>query len=181
MRPFEFVMTLISIILALGVKELLAGVSRILRGELKPYWIHEVWIGVLFIMQLQYSWTLFDLEAREEWVFLDLLRLLTPPVTLFLVSSLLFPARDREAELSEFYFEIRKPAFVLLAGLMLYYTALSLSFTILTAVQITSAAIMVILLITPNVKVHALLTLIYAVSTVGFVASYSYTLGESVF
>jgi hypothetical protein len=181
MKPFEFVMILISIILALGVKELLAGVSRILRGELKPYWIHGVWIGVLFIMQLQYSWTLFDLEAREEWVFLDLLRLLTPTITLFLVSSLLFPARDGEAELSEFYFEIRKPVFALLAGLMLYYTLLSLSFTTLTAAQTFSTAILVTLLITPNPKVHALLTLIYAVSTLGFVVSYSYTLGESVF
>jgi len=181
MRPFEFVMILISIILALGVKELLSGVSRILRGELKPYWIHGIWIGVLFIMQLQYSWTLFDLEAREEWVFLDLLRLLTPTITLFLVSSLLFPARDRDAGLSEFYFEIRKPVFGLLTGLMLYYTVLSLSFTTLTAVQIVSTAIMGTLLVTPNPKAHALLTPIYAVSTLGFVASYSYTLGESIF
>ena len=66
MQPFEFVMILISIILALGVKELLAGVSRILRGELRVYWVHAIWIGTLFVMQLQYSWTLFDLEARER-------------------------------------------------------------------------------------------------------------------
>ena len=181
MQPFEFVMILISIILALGVKELLAGVSRILRGELKPYWAHGIWIGTLFVLQLQYSWTLFDLEARERWVFLDLIRLLTPPITLFLVSSLLFPVRAQDNDLSKFYFTIRKPVFALLAALMSYYTLLSFSPTTLTAIQALSALILASLAITPSKRVHELVTPLYAAATLGFVATYSYTLGDSVF
>jgi hypothetical protein len=80
MAPFEFVMTLVSIIVALGVAELLVGIARILRSELKPYWIHAIWVFTLLVMQLQYSWSLFDLEARNEWVFIDLVRLLAPPM-----------------------------------------------------------------------------------------------------
>ncbi|MEM9255310.1 MAG: hypothetical protein AAGA91_07675 [Pseudomonadota bacterium] len=181
MQPFEFVMILVSIILALGVKELLAGVARMLRGELRPYWIHTLWIGILFVMQLQYSWTLFDLEAREKWVFLDLLRLLTPPITLFLVSSLLFPVRGQSDDLAEFYFTIRKPVFALLSGLMGYYTLLSFSPSILTAIQASSTVILASLVFTANKSVHKLVTPVYAAATLGFVATYSYTLGESVF
>jgi len=181
MQPFEFVMILISIILALGVKELLAGVSRILRGELRPYWVHGVWIGTLFVMQLQYSWTLFDLEAREQWVFLDLIRLLTPPITMFLVSALLFPARAQDNDLSEFYFAVRKPVFALLSGLMCYYTLLSLSPSMLTAIQGMSAIVLASLIFSPNKTLHGLVAPIYATATLGFVATYSYTLGESVF
>ena len=181
MQAFEFVMVLISIILALGVKELLTGVSRILRGELKPYWAHSIWVATLFVLQLQYSWTLFDLEARETWVFLDLIRLLTPPVILFLVSSLLFPVRDQDTDLAAYYFAIHKPVFALLAGLMGYYTLLSLSLSTLTAIQAASTAILFSLFLTAKEKVHALVTPVYAVATLVFVASYSYTLGESVF
>ena len=155
--------------------------SRILRGELQPYWVHAIWIGTLFVMQLQYSWTLFDLEAREKWVFLDLIRLLTPPITLFLVSSLLFPVRTEDNDLSVFYFTIRKPVFALLAGLMCYYTVLSFSLTTLTAIQALSTVILASLVFTPMKKVHELVTPLYAAATIGFVATYSYTLGESVF
>ena len=181
MQPFEFVMILISIILALGVKELLAGLSRILRGEIRPYWVHAIWIGTIFVMQLQYSWTLFDLEAREQWVFIDLIRLLTPPITLFLVSSLLFPVRAQDNDLSKFYFTIRKPVFALLAALLGYYTLLIFSATTLTAIQALSTVSLALLAVTPNKKVHELLTPIYAAGTIAFVATYTYTLGESVF
>lgn len=59
MNAFEFVMILVTIIVALGVAELRVGIARILRGELKLYWIHAIWIFTLFVMQLQYCWTLF--------------------------------------------------------------------------------------------------------------------------
>jgi len=181
MQAFEFVMILISIILALGVKELLAGVSRILRGELRSYWVHSLWVVILFIMQLQYSWTLFDLEARETWVFLDLIRLLTPTVVLFLVSSLLFPERGESSDLSEFYFQICRPVFALLSGLMAYYTVLSLSLSVLTGIQAASTGILFTLFCKSNPKTHQLVSPLYAAATLGFVATYSYTLGESVF
>jgi hypothetical protein len=150
MAPFEFVMTLVSIIVALGVAELLVGIARILRSELKPYWIHAIWVFTLLVMQLQYSWSLFDLEARNEWVFIDLVRLLAPPITLFLASSLLFPSRTERIDL-------------------------------LTAVQFAGVAMATMLFATDRARVHAALTLAYAAATVFFVASFSYTLGDSAF
>jgi hypothetical protein len=181
MNPFEFVMILVTIIVALGVAELLVGIARILRGELKLYWIHAIWIFTLFVMQLQYCWTLFDLEAKSEWVFIDLVRLLAPPITLFLASSLLFPSRGERIDLEEYYFAKRKPIFGLLSCVMLYYGALSLSLSVLSAVQFSAAATTVTLFTTARPPVHAVLTLVYAAATLFFVASFSYTLGDSVF
>lgn len=181
MNPFEFVMVLVSIIIALGVAELLVGIVRILRGELKLYWIQSVWVLSLLVMQLQYSWSLFDLESKGEWVFLDLVRLLAPPVALFLASSLLFPSRQEQPNLEEYYFAKRKPIFVLLSGLMLYYWTLSLSMSLLSAVQFTGVAMTAVLIRTDSQPIHAALTLAYAIATLFFVASFSYTLGESAF
>ena len=181
MQPFEFVMVVVSIIIALGVAELLAGVARILRGELRPYWIHAIWVFNLLILQLQYCWSLFDLQARNEWVFVDLVRLLTPPIALFLVSSLIFPARNDRGELVEFYYSKRRPVFGLLGALMLYYGILNFSLDAVSATQISGIAIMALLFLTPNPRAHALLTLAYTAGTLFFVASFSYTLGESSF
>jgi hypothetical protein len=181
MAPFEFVMTLVSIIVALGVAELLVGIARILRSELKFYWIHAIWVFTLLVMQLQYSWSLFDLEARNEWVFIDLVRLLAPPITLFLASSLLFPSRTERIDLEEYYFAKRKPIFGLLFCVMLYYALLSLSPSFLTAVQFAGVAMATMLFATDRARVHAALTLAYAAATVFFVASFSYTLGDSAF
>ena len=181
MNPFEFVMILVTIIVALGVAELLVGIARILRGELKLYWVHAIWIFTLFVMQLQYCWTLFDLEAKSEWVFIDLVRLLAPPVTLFLASSLLFPSRAENVDLEEYYFAKRKPIFGLLSCVLFYYWAWSLSLSVLSAVQFAAAATTVMLFITARPPVHAALSLVYAVATLFLVASFSYTLGDSAF
>jgi hypothetical protein len=181
MQPFEFVMVLVSIIIALGVAELLAGVVRILRGELRSHWIHALWVFILLLLQLQYCWTLFDLEARGEWVFVDLVRLLTPPIVLFLVSSLLFPGRNERGKLDEFYYSNRKPVFGLLTAVMLYYGIINFSMSVMTAAQFSGAAMTGVLFLTPHPRTHALLTLVYTAATLFMVASFSYRLGESSF
>ena len=123
MQSFEFLMIVVSIIVGLGITQLLAGIVRILRVELKPYWIHELWVFYVFLSLLQYCWSLFDLEARSDWIFVELLGLLTPPVILYLVASLLFPPRSSEPDLSDFYYAHRKPIFGLLAFLLFFYSA----------------------------------------------------------
>lgn len=181
MQPFEFIMVLISIIIALGVAELLAGVVRILRGELRFYWIHGLWIFNLFILQLQYCWSLFDLETRDEWVFADLVWLLIPAIVLFLVSSLLFPSRNAQGKLAELYFANRKQVFGLLTALMLYYAINSFSISVMTAIQFCGALMMGVLFFTPHRRTHAILTLLMSAAVLFMVAAFSYTLGESSF
>lgn len=84
-------------------------------------------------------------------------------------------------DLEEYYFAKRKPIFGLLSGVMLYYGALSFSLSVLSAVQFSAAATMVVLFTTARPSVHAALTIVHAVATLFFVASFSYTLGNSVF
>ena len=66
-------MIVVSIVIALGIAELQAEVVRILRGELKPYWIHSVWIFILLLVELQYFWAQFESRSmQDQWDFLDL-------------------------------------------------------------------------------------------------------------
>ncbi len=196
MQPFEFVMVVISIIVALGIAELLSGVARVLRGELRFYWVHAIWVLTLLLQQLQYCWSLFDLAGQEAWVFLDLVRLLTAPIILFLVSSLLFPTREARREegargatgeaesfidLEAFYFANRKPVFALLAGVMSFFILLNLNVSEVLVIQVLALATLIALFLSEDRRLHAGLTIFYALGTMFFVASFSYRLGESVF
>ena len=99
MQPFEFVMILVSLIVGLGITQILAGLVRLMRGELEGYWIHSVWILNVSLLLLSYSWSQFAAESKTDWIFLELVKKMTPPILLYLVASLLFPAREEDPNL----------------------------------------------------------------------------------
>jgi hypothetical protein len=180
-------MVVISIIVALGVAELLAGVARILRGELRFYWVHAIWVLCLLALQFQYCWSLFDLAGKEDWVFVDLMRLVMAPILYFLISSLLFPSRQargadgQEIDLEQYYYATRKPVFSLLALVMTYFMLRNLHVSGLLFVQSLAIAALAALFLTEDRRWHAGLTVFFALGTVFVVASFSYRLGESGF
>ncbi len=182
MQSFEFLMIVVSIIVGLGISQLLAGIVRILRVELKPYWIHELWVFYVFLNLLQYCWSLFDLEARSDWIFIELLGLLTPPVILYLVASLLFPPRSSEPDLSDFYYAHRKPIFGLLAFLLFFYSvqgwmqAEPLRFT--DFFRASGLFVFVALAATSQRSVHAGLSVVSLIALVAFISRFSWVLGR---
>jgi hypothetical protein len=60
MDPFSYLSVLISIILALGMTRLLAGVSEMLqaRSRRRLYWVHALWVVNLFLY-LVVAWWIF--------------------------------------------------------------------------------------------------------------------------
>ncbi len=60
MDPFSYLSVLISIILALGMTRVLAGVGEMLqaRSRRRLYWVHAVWIANLFLY-LVVAWWIF--------------------------------------------------------------------------------------------------------------------------
>ena len=181
MQAFEFLMIVVSIIIGLGIAQLLSGVVRILRTELRPYWIHELWVLYVFLNLLQYCWSLFDLESRPDWTFIDLLGLLTPPVLLYLVASLLFPPPGHRSKLESFYYQHRKPVFGLLAGLLFFYSvqgwmqsdALRLS----DLLRVSGVLLFIALAATSRRSLHAGLSVVSLIALAAFIGRFSWMLG----
>jgi hypothetical protein len=84
---FEFLLVIVSILLGLGITELLAGLVRILRGELVAGKIHALWMFIIFQLQVQLAWGLWGLRAKEEWQYPEFLLLLLAPVLLYLAAA----------------------------------------------------------------------------------------------
>jgi len=111
MSLFEFLMVLVSIIVGLGIAEILTGIARLIRcrGSIQGYWVHSVFVTVMFFALLQQWWEIWGLRDAPEWTFHGLLMMLTGPVGLFLIAHLLFPEPMHGANVREYYYGAMRP------------------------------------------------------------------------
>ncbi len=107
MDRFEFLMVLLSIIVGLGIAELLTNIVRQIRAQnsTQSFWVHSGLVVILLLAFLQIWWESWDLRAVEEWTFPALLMMLAGPVCLFGLSHLLYPREIEGADLEAYYFE----------------------------------------------------------------------------
>jgi hypothetical protein len=107
MNLFEFLMILLSLIVGLGLAEILAGIARFLKrsGKHEIPWIHGTATLAIFVALLQTFWESWGLRTIEVWSFPAMLLMLGSPICLYLMAYVLFPERDDHAALDQYYFE----------------------------------------------------------------------------
>ena len=101
MDDFAHLSVLISIVLGLGITNLLMGLARIvqMRGRVKVFWPALVWVLTLLVIHVQTWWTMFGLRTVEAWTFLGFAITLMQPILLFFLSALVLPDFDRDEAL----------------------------------------------------------------------------------
>jgi hypothetical protein len=101
MDPFSYLSVLISIILALGMTRVLAGVGEMLqaRSRRRLYWVHAVWVVNLFLYLVVAWWIFYRWRNQQPWTFFLFIFVLISPTFLYLASIVLFPP---ESSLDEF-------------------------------------------------------------------------------
>ncbi|NOT73863.1 MAG: hypothetical protein HOP08_02970 [Cyclobacteriaceae bacterium] len=108
MTPFDYVSVLISIILGLGITQIMTGVADLVHqwNKVKLYWPHLLWIVLVFILHIQEWWETYQLHDFDEWRLPTFLFLSLYPVTLFILARILFPfnVQDGPIDLKEFYY-----------------------------------------------------------------------------
>ena len=85
MGAFEYLSVLISIILALGMTRVLAGVGEMLqaRSRHRIYWVHVIWIVNLFLFLVLAWWIFYRWRDQQPWNFYLFLFVLISP-TIFI-------------------------------------------------------------------------------------------------
>jgi hypothetical protein len=93
MDPFSYLSVLISIILALGMTRVLAGIGEMLEARLhrRLYWVHIIWILDVFICLVIAWWIFYRWHDQQPWTFFLFVFVLISPTILYLASLLLFP------------------------------------------------------------------------------------------
>ena len=107
MNLFEFLMILLSLIVGLGLAEILAGIARFLKRSGKQVipWIHGTATLAIFVALLQTFWESWGLRTIEVWSFPAMLLMLGSPICLYLMAYILFPEQDEHTALDQYYFE----------------------------------------------------------------------------
>jgi hypothetical protein len=93
MEMFNYVMVLASVIIGLGIAHLLQGVGGMVEHprRQKIYWVHLLWVAVIFLRALFWWWFEFRLSETPEWTFTLYLFVLGYAVLIYLWCVLLFP------------------------------------------------------------------------------------------
>ncbi len=107
--PFEYVTVLISIVLGMGITQLVSGFAAIvIKWErVKIYWPHMILILLVFIIHIQDWWATYELHTYAYWRLPTFLFIILYPVNLYILTRILFPPRwnVKEIDLKKFYFE----------------------------------------------------------------------------
>jgi hypothetical protein len=111
---FEFILIITSVIYALAVAQILAGISRIAQSSstIRLFLPHTAWVLNLFIFIFLIWWASWEFRA-VQWTFPQYAYMLVAPTLLFFACSLLVPTvlADAEVRMEEHFYRIRRPLF----------------------------------------------------------------------
>ncbi len=117
--PFEYVSILISIILGLGITQILSSFSDLLYHykKVRFYWPHTVWIGFVLFLHIQDWFITYQLKNKMIWNLPELLFILLYPILLYIAAKMLIPSNDDEEkfDMKAYYFSHFHIIFILIA------------------------------------------------------------------
>ena len=118
MSLFEYVSVMVSVILALGIAQILTGVGAFLVTKDRPraYWLHAVWLAFLALFHIQVWWVFWDLRSRPPDTILAFLSTILLPALVYLPTYVLLEGRFPSNARDHFY-RVRQPFFALLIAL----------------------------------------------------------------
>ena len=93
MDAFNYLSVLLSIIIGLGMTQVLTAIGRIIRQRhaVVFYWVPAVWANLLLLIYVQSWWAMFGLREHRAWQFTDFLIVLLQAVTLYMMAAVVLP------------------------------------------------------------------------------------------
>ena len=121
MQAFEYLSVLLSIVLGLGITQLLTGFGRWLeqRHTFRAYPPAIAWAAFLLLVHVQTWWTMFGMSGNDDWNFLQFTAVLLQPIILFLLAVIVFPGpQARTSDLRQNFHDQRRWFFGLLIAVL---------------------------------------------------------------
>ena len=161
MTHFEYIAVAVSIILGLGVIQLLSNLDQVLDED-RRYWLHTMWVFYLFWIQLQNWWAFWDLRD-VDWNFARFAFWISYVCVLYVMAITLVKAKSSEVSWRDHYYHRCRRFFALY--LVLAFLAVWMTYWLLGApflhpyrlFQVVLIGIGFALLMSRNPRVHELL------------------------
>jgi hypothetical protein len=101
MSDFEYLSVLVSIILGLGITNILGGFGAMVRNRHRTrlYMPVLVTMFTMFLIHVQTWWSMFGLRDLPHWTIVEFFTVLAQPTVLYLASAMLVPDFSAEGEI----------------------------------------------------------------------------------
>lgn len=120
MDAFGYVSVIFSVVIGLGLSHLLNAVVELVkaRHRVRFYWVHLLWVALIFIGHIFLWWTMWNLRLVRDWNFFSFLLLLLAPVLLYVAAAFLVPKVEPETplDLREYFYENHSAFFIVNAA-----------------------------------------------------------------
>jgi hypothetical protein len=123
---FPHVRVLMGIVVSLGIARLLSGAARFVQhpSGKQLYWVHLGWVASMLLSLIHFWWWEFWLASVPHWTFGVYFLVILYAISLFLLSTLLFPDHLADyANYEDYFFSRRRWFFGLLALTFLFDVA----------------------------------------------------------
>lgn len=183
---FTFIVALAAVINGLGIVRIVGGLGEFLRRrdslDVSYYWVHSLLTLFQLTTHVLIWWSLIGLRDVGSINFLQYLYLLVGPTLLFLATSLLIPEMtENKVDLSADYKRFRKPYY----SVMPIFWAWSIFIWPVFGYPVAPTwkfaaclmATMIILRLTENAKIHAVLVSANWLLLIVFIGIYAMQLG----
>lgn len=124
---FEYVSILISIILGLGITQILSALTDLFYhfNKVKFYWPHTLWIFFILFLHIQDWFITYQLKLKSEWNLPELSFVLLYPIMLFAVAKMLLPTNESEEKLDmKLFYHNQYPVIFTMVGISIVISVL---------------------------------------------------------
>ena len=183
---FTFIVSLAAVINGLGIVRIVGGLGDYIRRReslsINYYWVYSLLVLYQLLAHVLIWWALLGLRDIGSINFLQYLYVLLGPTLLFLATSLLAPdLTDNMVDLRAEYRRLRKPYYSILAVFWAWTMAIWPVFGYPMAptwkFAVCWMAIMIVLRLTENEKVHAVLVSATWLLLIVYISIYAMQLG----
>jgi hypothetical protein len=105
---FSYLAVLLSIVLGLGLTQLLTAAGRLIRhrDRIRVAWLPLLWAAILLLIYVQVWWSMYGLRFRQNWSFLDFTVVLAQTATLYVMAAVVLPEEVDESSADlDLYFD----------------------------------------------------------------------------
>ena len=98
MDAFSYLSVLLSIILGLGLTQLLTATGRLIRhrDRVRVHWLPVLWAALLLLIYVQVWWSMYGLRLHRDWTFLAFSAVLAQTATLYVMAAVALPEQVDE-------------------------------------------------------------------------------------
>ena len=187
MDAFGYVSVIMSVVIGLGLSHLLTGVVELFkaRRRVRFYWVHLVWVVLIFVGHIFLWWTMWNLRLIRAWNFFSFLLILLAPVLLYVAAAFLVPKIDDEGslDLRDYFYQnnsaffLVNAAFTALMGTENWVLTGRPSPPRVTLVLAFWFALLCVSAAVKNARYHAVVALLFSLLFLGFIVLFGLRLG----